>query len=371
MNKLEIEIDDDKENEEENDFYEEIINFFNNPFKNYLNEDHDISYNKWINKDNNLQFLCSYFKIPKSEEEIKKIIKRRDYSCELKLLKWITEDIEHKQTCIKISNTKTKLNRHNDILPYKYNCVTINNEIPNENNYINASLIEGPFKEDKNLFIATQGPLSGTLFSFWSMIIFHKINLIIMLSNIIEEGREKSECYWPINKENDLIINKDNDNEKKDISEKIVLKLENEEMIENNSIVKRTFKINNLKEIIQIQIVCWGDHDIPKDNLIFDKIINLLIKKVCDNRIKYPEIPILVHCSAGVGRTGTFIAICQIIKCLEKIKLLKKEPILNVFNVVRKLREQRYSMVTDTIQYKSIYTLCINWIKENIYKNNP
>ena len=48
---------------------------------------------------------------------------------------------------------------------------------------------------------------------------------------------------------------------------------------------------------------------------------------------------------------------------------MKKEPILNVFNVVRKLREQRYSMVTDTIQYKSIYTLCINWIKENIYKN--
>ena len=133
--------------------------------------------------------------------------------------------------------------------------------------------------------------------------------------------------------------------------------------------VKRTFKINELKEIVQIQILCWGDHDIPKDNLIFVKMINLLINKINDNRIKYPEIPILVHCSAGVGRTGTFIAIYQIIKCLEKIKLLNKEPILNVFNVVRKLREQRYSMVTDTIQYKSIYTLCINWIKENIYKN--
>ncbi len=384
MNKLnlEIEVEEELENENEdtshnnnnnNNTYEEIKNFYNGPFKNNLNEEHDISYNKWITQDKNLKFLCSDFPIPNNEEEINKIIKRRDYPCELKLLKWITEDIEHKQNFTKITNSKIKLNRHNDILPYKYNNVTIDNNDNNLNvdNYINASYIDGPFKEDKKLFIATQGPLSGTIFSFWKMIISHNINLIIMLSNVSEEGREKSECYWPINKENDLIINKDNDNEKKDISEKIVLKLENEEMIENNSIVKRTFKINNLKEIIQIQIVCWGDHDIPKDNLIFDKIINLLIKKVCDNRIKYPEIPILVHCSAGVGRTGTFIAICQIIKCLEKIKLLKKEPILNVFNVVRKLREQRYSMVTDTIQYKSIYTLCINWIKENIYKNNP
>ena len=360
MNKLEIEIDDDKENEEENDFYEEIINFFNNPFKNYLNEEHDISYNKWINKDNNLQFLCSYFKIPKSEEEIKKIIKRRDYSCELKLLKWITEDIEHKQTCIKISNTKTKLNRHNDILPYKYNCVTTNNEIPNENNYINASLIEGPFKEDKNLFIATQGPLSGTLFSFWSMVIFHKINLIIMLSNIIEEGREKSECYWPIDKEKDLILQNEN-------NEKISISLINEKIEIKDSLLIRTLKINEEKEITQIHILCWNDHDIIKDELLFKKILNILINNINDNRINFPDIPILIHCSAGVGRTGTFIAIYQIIKCLEKIKLLKKEPILNVFNVVRKLREQRYSMVTDVIQYQLIYTFCINWVKENIF----
>ena len=360
MNKLEIEIDDDKENEEENDFYEEIINFFNNPFKNYLNEEHDISYNKWINKDNNLQFLCSYFKIPKSEEEIKKIIKRRDYSCELKLLKWITEDIEHKQICIKISNTKTKLNRHNDILPYIYNCVTTNNEIPNENNYINASLIEGPFKEDKNLFIATQGPLSGTLFSFWSMVIFHKINLIIMLSNIIEEGREKSECYWPIDKEKDLILQNEN-------NEKIIISLINEKIEIQDSLLIRTLKINEEKEITQIHILCWNDHDIIKDELLFKKILNILINNINDNRINFPDIPILIHCSAGVGRTGTFIAIYQIIKCLEKIKLLKKEPILNVFNVVRKLREQRYSMVTDVIQYQLIYTFCINWVKENIF----
>ena len=136
-----------------------------------------------------------------------------------------------------------------------------------------------------------------------------------------------------------------------------------------HSYFKELLKINELNEINQIQILNWDEHEIPNDEILVKNIINTLINKINDNRIQNPEIPILIHCSAGVGRTGTFIAICQIIKCLEKIKLLKKEPILNVFNVVRKLREQRYSMVTDTIQYKSIYTLCINWIKENIYKN--
>ena len=238
--------------------------------------------------------------------------------------------------------------------------MTTNNEIPNENNYINASLIEGPFKEDKNLFIATQGPLSGTLFSFWSMIIFHKINLIIMLSNIIEEGREKSECYWPIDKEKDLILQNEN-------NEKISISLINEKIEIQDSLLIRTLKINEEKEITQIHILCWNDHDIIKDELLFKKILNFLINNINDNRINFPDIPILIHCSAGVGRTGTFIAIYQIIKCLEKIKLLKKEPILNVFNVVRKLREQRYSMVTDVIQYQLIYTFCINWVKDNIF----
>ena len=80
--------------------------------------------------------------------------------------------------------------------------------IINVDNYINASYIDGPFKEDKKLFIATQGPLKETIFIFWKMIITHKINLIIKLSNVPEEGRNQSECYWPIKKDKNLIITK-------------------------------------------------------------------------------------------------------------------------------------------------------------------
>jgi protein tyrosine phosphatase len=329
-----------------------ITTINDNNINNYLNNNTNYNINSYKLKSKyDINYSKRFFKLLREKQNPNLINKSNEIPYD-KILNSLHE--------------KTKLNFCNSAKNLKYNN---NNNNINIDNYINASYIDGPLKEDKKLFIATQGPLSGTIFSFWKMIISHNINLIIMLSNVYEEGREKSECYWPTSEDNNLILYKDNDNEKKDINDKIVLKLVKEEILENNSIVKRTFKLNELKEINQIQILCWGDHDIPKDNLIFNKIINLLINKINDNRIQNPEIPILIHCSAGVGRTGTFIDICQIIKCLEKIKILKKEPILNVFNVVRKLREQRYSMVTDTIQYKSIYTLCINWIKENIYKN--
>jgi protein tyrosine phosphatase len=76
--------------------------------------------------------------------------------------------------------------------------------------------------------------------------------------------------------------------------------------------------------------------------------------------------------SAGIGRTGTFIAIYNILKCLmitntvNKVSLVKTCPFFSVFNVVRKLREQRFGMVTDAMQYKFIYEFILDWIQKNI-----
>ena len=78
------------------DIYNRIINFYNGPYINNKKEDYDISYNKWVKNDNNIKILCSHINIPNNEEGINKIIQRRDYPCELKLIKWITEDLEHK-----------------------------------------------------------------------------------------------------------------------------------------------------------------------------------------------------------------------------------------------------------------------------------
>ena len=350
--------------ENENEIYKRIINFYNNSYINNENEEHDLSYNKWVTKDNNIKLLCTHINIPKDKELIDKIIERRDYECELKLIKWITEDKEHKNQFIK--NTKNHLNKSSEILPYEFNCVSMNKD-DNHNNYINASYISGLFNEDKIIFIATQEPCKENVFSFWSMIISHKINIIINFTD------KTNECYFPIKKGDNLIIEKIIDKEEEnnintDLNENIIISLLDEEFLIENHLILRILKVNEDIEIKQYQILNWEQHYIPNDEIIANKIINHLIKVVNINRKQKPDIPILIHCLAGIGNTGMFIAIYQIIKCLETIKGIKKDYILNVFNIVRKLREQRYSMVTDTSQYKFIYTYCLNWIKENIDK---
>ena len=346
---------------------EDIKSYFSSPFSaNINNNDYseDTSYNSWVSQDINLQKLCSIYEL--NSINIDDILKKHDFNCELKLIKWITEDNDHKKKFFKISNS-SNLNRHNDILPYKYNIVNINND-NNINNisiddYINASYINGPFisKTDKNMFIATQGPLKNTIYNFWEMIYNKKINLIIMLTKSNEDGKNKSEIYWPENN-NDLIINKNNN--------QINISLIENSVIIQDSLIKRKLKFNNNKNnnliVTQYQFISWPDHHVPIEDENTYKIIEILMNNIYDNFFENNfNIPILIHCSAGVGRTGTFIALCNIIRCLKKLKEIGEKPILNVFNVVRKLREERYSMVTDKQQYKFIYKYCIDFVKDN------
>ena len=107
----------------------------------------------------------------------------------------------------------------------------------------------------------------------------------------------------------------------------------------------KIFKINGEYELKHIQIISWGNKSLPGDILIS----NVLVEKLCKNfkdQIKNDN-PVVIHCYDGVGRTGTLISLFLILMCLEKLKIIKKEPIMGVINVVRKLREQRYSSVSD------------------------
>ena len=330
---------------------------------------HDISYINWVEKDENIKKLCTPFEVvlPSENSHLEKNnnnpfgeLTKHDYHCELKLIKWITEDDEHKENFIKIGNKGTKINRHNDILPYTFNAVPINLNIKEKNidNYINASYIDGPIKKEEKLFIATQGPLKETIPSFWKMIYNHKIKLVIMLSSRLEEAEGRNAIYWP----NEIDKPFKFDNIKINF-------IEREELIPDAVDLKK-FKINNDLEVIQMHILCWQDHGMPNDPNLSNDIFYQMINYIKKQREENNKAPIVVHCSAGVGRTGTVIAIYIILYCLEYLKKLGKSLIMNVFNVVRKLREQRYSLVTDTDQYQFIYDFALDWIKKNYMNNN-
>ena len=358
-----------EKNENDSQLFETIKNFFGGPYTDSNNIMHDISYTTWVETDENIKKLCKPFEVVLPTENTKDdkdnnnnplgVLTRHDYGCELKLIKWITEDETHKKIFIKIGNKGAKINRHNDILPYIYNAVPLDLNISEKNldNYINASYIDDPIIKESKLFIATQGPLKETIPSFWKMIYNHKTKLVIMLSSNLEEMDGRSAIYWPKNKE---VLNFQENN-------LTVEFISQDEIIEDSLLIKK-FKVNNDLEVKQIHIICWPDHGMPKNQNLTIEIVDTMINYIKIERGSEDKAPIVVHCSAGVGRTGTVIATYVIILCLEYLNKIKKPLIMNVFNVVRKLREQRYSLVTDTDQYKFIYDYCLHWIKNNYMK---
>jgi protein tyrosine phosphatase len=156
------------------------------------------------------------------------------------------------------------------------------------NNYVNASYVSGPLPEDDNLFIATQGPLQCTVEAFWKMIVVKNIKLIIMLTNVLEENRNKCEIYWPVNDSTSITFGK------------YKITLETEVFILDKAIIQRNIVIesepDNLRyTVTQLHVVCWADHSAPEEELGF-KMIEMILSLVDDCRNSNKDSPIVVHC---------------------------------------------------------------------------
>ena len=239
--------------------------------------------------------------------------------------------------------------RYSDIKPYKYNTIQINID-KKDNHYINASPIN-IIKE--KYFISTQGPKDNTVEDFWTMVDEQKCNVIVMLCNLEEAGREKCAKYWHKN------------------MKKYTIKVQKEK--ENNEIyvIRNLTLINNQtkeeKKIIQIHFKGWPDHGIPDkdDEGILQAFMEM--NKIVDENKK--DGPIIVHCSAGVGRTGTFISMYFLEKEIRnqlnnpKVNNIK----INIFNIVRKLKEMRLYLVQSDLQYYYIY-IFVNYLLNNLNK---
>jgi protein tyrosine phosphatase len=152
--------------------------------------------------------------------------------------------------------------------------------------------------------------------------------------------------------------------------------LEREDWLLKDCIMLRNFNLQFngcSKQFSQLQVLNWPDHSVPEDDSGY-LTIEYVLSSINEQSIVTPQSPILIHCSAGTGRTGTAIALYNIIKSMNIIRILNLspetqnnqiKPFFSVFNVVRKLREQRISMVSSYSQYKFIYDFVIEWIKRN------
>ena len=229
--------------------------------------------------------------------------------------------------------------RYKNILPYKDNIV----KLTSSNNFINASWIHMPYPY---YFIATQGPLPNTIEDFWTMCDEYDIEAIVMLCKLKEDGNEKCANYW----DTKYLINYE------------IKKIEEKDL--DNGITLRKFQLINIyqknrnKLITQIHLNCWVDHTALNEEHI-DKIITIIkfVDQYRNNK------PVVVHCSAGVGRTGTFISLYNMYhEIMQQIYIIKNEIIqISVFNLVRKLKEMRMFMVENENQYHFLYVF-LNYI---------
>ncbi|XP_035385751.1 receptor-type tyrosine-protein phosphatase delta isoform X45 [Electrophorus electricus] len=223
-------------------------------------------------------------------------------------------------------------NRYANVIAYDHSRVLLSaiDGIPGSD-YINANYIDGYRKQ--NAYIATQGALPETFGDFWRMVWEQRSANIVMMTKLEERSRVKCDQYWPTR-----------GTETYGLIQVTLL-----DTVELATYCVRTFALykngsSEKKEVRQFQFTAWPDHGVPEHPTPFLAFLRRV--KACNP----PDAgPMVVHCSAGVGRTGCFIVIDAM---LERIK---HEKTVDIYGHVTLMRAQRNYMVQTEDQYVFIH----------------
>ncbi|XP_034466453.1 tyrosine-protein phosphatase non-receptor type 3 isoform X1 [Hippoglossus hippoglossus] len=242
-------------------------------------------------------------------------------------------------TCARLPENMEK-NRYKDVLPYDDTRVVLQGQ----EDYINASHITvvPPVSGVCLRYVAAQGPLPQTCTHFWQTVWEQQTHTIIMLTTLTERGRTKCHQYWP------------HPPEVKDYGHMRV-KCHSEEC--NLAYVTRHFTLTHTqlgeeRAVTHLQYVAWPDHGVPDDPSDF----LLFISSVRERR--KGEEPLMVHCSAGIGRTGVLITMETALTLLDEGR-----PVFPL-DIVKTLRDQRAMMVQTTLQFQFVCEAVLRVYKE-------
>ncbi|XP_040923282.1 receptor-type tyrosine-protein phosphatase H-like isoform X3 [Toxotes jaculatrix] len=242
-------------------------------------------------------------------------------------------------------------NRFNNVLPYDWCRVRLTTSNSNvTSDYINASYMPG-YNSNRE-YIATQGPLPSTVGDFWRMIWEQKAKRIVMVTNCVEGGRTKCEQYWPA------------DNKPCLYGEVLVTTRSEQKEL---SWTLREFRVKHTnyseeRTVKHFHFTAWPDHGVPQGTKVLIQFRGLVRWHI---EREGTGAPTVVHCSAGVGRTGTIIALDVLLQQLDK----KRAVGINSF--VHKMRLYRPYMVQTESQYIFLHHCIMDSLQpdENIYEN--
>ncbi|XP_070686515.1 receptor-type tyrosine-protein phosphatase beta-like [Pempheris klunzingeri] len=227
-------------------------------------------------------------------------------------------------------------NRYNNILPYDSTRVKLSYVDDDPcSDYINASYIPG--NNFRREYVATQGPLPGTKDDFWKMVWEQNVHNIVMVTQCVEKGRVKCDHYWPFDQDplyyGDLIVQM--------LSESV---LPEWTIREFNICSEEQLSFTRL--VRQFHYTVWPDHGVPETT----QSLIQFVRTVRDYVNRSPGSgPTVVHCSAGVGRTGTFIVLDRVLQQMDA------KDTLDIYGSVFDLRLHRSHMVQTECQYAYLH----------------
>ncbi|KAM9851446.1 tyrosine-protein phosphatase non-receptor type 2a isoform 2-T3 [Aulostomus maculatus] len=213
-----------------------------------------------------------------------------------------------------------------------------------ENDYINASLVM--VEEAQRAYILSQGPLRNTCGHFWLMIWEQCSKAVIMLNRVIEKGSEKCAQYWPTTEELQMSFTDTG----------FVVRLLSEE--DQSYYTTRVLELQNTKtgesrEISHFHYTTWPDFGVPESPASF---LNFLFKVQESGSLGPGHGPVVVHCSAGIGRSGTFALVDT---CLILMRKRKDPSSVDIQKVLLDMREYRMGLIQTADQLRFSYMAII------------
>ncbi|XP_029411167.1 tyrosine-protein phosphatase non-receptor type 13 isoform X1 [Nannospalax galili] len=227
-----------------------------------------------------------------------------------------------------------KKNRYKNILPYDTTRVPLGDE----GGYINASFIRIPVGTEEFVYIACQGPLPTTVGDFWQMVWEQNSTVIAMMTQEVEGEKIKCQRYWPNVLGKTTMAN--------DRLRLALVKMQQLKGFVMRVMTLEDIQTGEVRHISHLNFTAWPDHDTPSqpDDLL--TFISYL-------RHVHRSGPVITHCSAGIGRSGTLICIDVV------LGLISQDLEFDISDLVRCMRLQRHGMVQTEDQYIFCYQVIL------------